>query len=101
MLHWWHVFKLFGVILLPSDHLCPRTESPCDVVLAGADDGSSVRVTDHLVVLVCVISCIKHRASGAVWNILESLSEYGRVVRVSFGDCTGDDLSSLGIDDHV
>ena len=42
------LFKLFGVLLLPPDHLCPRAEPARDVVLAGADDGPRARVADHL-----------------------------------------------------
>ena len=95
------LFKLFGVLLLPPDHLCPRAEPARDVVLAGAYDGPPARVADHLVVLDCVIPSIKHHAPRAVRDIPEHLPEHRRVVRASPGDCAGDDLSSLGVNHHV
>ena len=95
------IFKLFRVLLLPPDHLCPWTESPCDVVPAGADDRPSACITDHLVVLDCVISCIKHHAPRAIRNIPEHPPEHWRVVRASYGDCAGDDLSSPGVNYHM
>ena len=43
-----------------------QVQTPCDVVLTGADHGLSACIADHLVVPDCVIPGIKHHAPRAV-----------------------------------
>ena len=95
------IFKLFGILFLPPEHLRPWTESLYYAVFAGADHRSSARITDHLVVLVCVISCIKHHASGTVRNLFDHLPEHRRVMRQSPSNRAGHDLSSFHVGNYV
>ena len=56
---------------------------------------------DHPVVLVCIISCIKHHTPDTVRNIFDHLSEHRRVVCPPSSNCTGHDLSSLYVGNYV
>ena len=80
ILHWRYVFKLFRVFL-PPEHLYSWIESICRIVSAGADHRPPARIADHPVVFVCVISCTKHHASGAVGNLFDHLSKHLQIVR--------------------
>ena len=95
------LFKLFRILFLPSEHLCPWTEPLYYMVLAGADHRSPASTADHLIVLMCIISCIKHHTPDTIMNLFDHLSEHRRVVRPPPGNCTGHDLSSLYVGNYV
>ena len=85
--HWFHyaalvvrIFKLFRILFLPPEHLCPWTESLYHMVLAGADHRSFASITDHSVVRVCIISCIKHHTSCAIRNLFDHIPERRRML---------------------
>ena len=84
MLRWWYMsFQTlqdsFPVTLasLPLDRI-----SYC-MVLASADHRSPTGIADHLVVLVCNISCIKHHAFRAVRNLFDHLLKHRRIMHPS------------------
>ena len=101
MLRWWYVSSNSSGFFLPPEHLCPWTESIYHMVLAGADHRPPAGIADHPVVLVCIVSCIKHYASCAIRNLFDHLLKRRRIMHPSPDNCTGCDLSPLYVSNYV
>ena len=71
------------------------------MVLASADHRSPTCIADHLVVLVCNISCIKHHASCAIRNLFDHLLKRRRIMHPSPSNGTGYDLSPLYVSNYA
>ena len=95
------LFKLFRILFLPPEHLCPWTRTPllhgscgCRSQVSCQYCGSSYSFRVHHIL---------HQASqpDTVRNILNHLSEHRRVVCPPPSNCTGHDLSSLYVGNYV